>query len=75
MALFMGFVLLLTGVLLLAFGIRKGKAGLDKEGPQERANAKRFSGILISCGAILAGLGFLLLILRFIINNLGLSLE
>jgi uncharacterized membrane protein len=75
MALFIGFALLLTGILLLAFGIRKGKAGLDKESPQERASAERFSGILSRCGGILAGLGFLLLILRFILNNLGVSLE
>lgn len=74
MVLLIGFVLGLTGLLLWAFAIKRGQADLDRDST-ERENAERFNRIVFMCGAILGGVGLLLIMLRFILRSFGVPLD
>jgi hypothetical protein len=64
---FVGLISMLTGILLMSLGVRIGKSSLDRDDPEWRANADKIYRVLAKGGAMLAGLGFLLLIVRFLL--------
>ncbi len=70
-----GLLSMITGILLMGLGLRIGKSGMNRDDPEWRAGADKIYKLLGRGGAILGGLGFLLLMLRFLLGNLGVSLE
>jgi hypothetical protein len=72
---FVGLISMLAGILLMGVGVRIGKSSLDRDDPEWRANADRIYKVLTKGGAMLAGLGFLLIIGRFLLSYLGVSIE